>query len=149
MQSSLRFTEGHSSLVISTGAGRCAATGPACYAWDCIWAAAAPKATPPTATHINSPHATPPHPQNGVSFHDTRERLLPRPWVVDCLDPLLDRLSSHVYRKALLFVDNSGADVILGEWAGGAGGWAGGVGGWVGGLAGGSVGGWVGRRLPC
>lgn len=53
--------------------------------------------------------------QNGVSFHDTLDRLLPRPWVVDCLDALLDRLTSHTYRKAVLFVDNSGADVILGE----------------------------------
>lgn len=53
--------------------------------------------------------------QDGISFHATRDRLLPRPWVVDCFDALLDRLSGGpAYRKAVLFVDNSGADLVLG-----------------------------------
>lgn len=30
--------------------------------------------------------------QEGVSFHDTRDKLVPRPWVVDDLGALLDRL---------------------------------------------------------
>ncbi|PSC71487.1 pantothenate kinase-like [Micractinium conductrix] len=50
----------------------------------------------------------------GVSFHATRAKLLPRPWVIDDMDALLDRLCSHTYTRAVLFVDNSGADVLLG-----------------------------------
>lgn len=30
--------------------------------------------------------------QGGIDFHTTRDKLVPRPWVVDDLDPLLDRL---------------------------------------------------------
>lgn len=72
------------------------------------------------------------HSNGGVSFHDAREKLLPRPWVIDNMDRLVNKLSSSSaekvngsensnglkkqspYKKALLFVDNSGADVILG-----------------------------------
>ncbi|KAL4443034.1 hypothetical protein ABPG77_008525 [Micractinium sp. CCAP 211/92] len=50
----------------------------------------------------------------GISFHATRDKLLPRPWVVDDLDAVLHRLCSHKYKRAVLFVDNSGSDVILG-----------------------------------
>lgn len=43
---------------------------------------------------------TPPVPvpcmQDGVSFHGTRDKLLPRPWVIDDLDPLLQRLCRWV-----------------------------------------------------
>ncbi len=53
--------------------------------------------------------------QDGISFHKTRDNLLPRPWCVDHLDALLDRLASKRYRRAVLFVDNSGADIILGD----------------------------------
>jgi hypothetical protein len=34
--------------------------------------------------------------------------------VVDDLDAVLDRFQRQTYRKALLFVDNAGADVLLG-----------------------------------
>lgn len=34
--------------------------------------------------------------------------------VIDDLDTVLDRFSSHKYQKAVLFVDNAGADVMLG-----------------------------------
>ncbi|KAG7669223.1 hypothetical protein Ndes2526B_g05521 [Nannochloris sp. 'desiccata'] len=74
------------------------------------------------------------HSNGGVSFHDAREKLLPRPWIIDNMDRLVNKLSSSPaekikggengddlkkqsspsYKKALLFVDNSGADVILG-----------------------------------
>ena len=52
-----------------------------------------------------------------------------RPWAVDCFDELNEKMSwtdslsdktgsrfvtFHKYRKALLFCDNSGADVVLG-----------------------------------
>lgn len=51
----------------------------------------------------------------GVSFHDARDKLLSRPWVIDDMDKLVNRLmSTSPIKKALLFVDNSGADVILG-----------------------------------
>ncbi|EFN58807.1 hypothetical protein CHLNCDRAFT_19893 [Chlorella variabilis] len=52
--------------------------------------------------------------EDGVSFHTTRDKLLPRPWVIDHLEALLDRLVSHRYRRAILFVDNAGADIMLG-----------------------------------
>lgn len=89
------------------------------------------------------------HEQGGVSFHDTRERLLPRPWAIDCMDELVAALAADApgasgscsgdgvsgsgtvsdgagpaaeaqqqerrrHRLAVLFVDNSGADVVLG-----------------------------------
>jgi type II pantothenate kinase len=62
----------------------------------------------------------------GVDFRAVLQKLLPRPWVIDDLDAILDRLEPQaqqqqqqqqqapVYRKALFFVDNSGADVMLG-----------------------------------
>ena len=50
-----------------------------------------------------------------ASFEKTRETLLPRTWAIDNLDTIIDRLTSHRYRKAVLFVDNAGSDVILGE----------------------------------
>lgn len=61
------------------------------------------------------------HNEGGVSFHATREKLVPRPWAIDCLDALIARLvdatigtKNTIYKKALLFVDNSGADIVLG-----------------------------------
>ena len=51
----------------------------------------------------------------GGGFHETRESLAPRPWLVDDLDPWLDRVSLQPsYRCAVLFVDNAGPDVVLG-----------------------------------
>lgn len=50
-----------------------------------------------------------------MSFFKTRGHLLERPWVIDEMDALLDRLTSQEkYKKVLIFVDNSGSDVILG-----------------------------------
>lgn len=37
-----------------------------------------------------------------------------RPWLVDDLDVWLEAYFSNDYRCALIFVDNSGADVLLG-----------------------------------
>mmetsp|Transcript_39867 Transcript_39867/g.113104 ORF Transcript_39867/g.113104 Transcript_39867/m.113104 type:complete len:792 (+) Transcript_39867:122-2497(+) len=50
----------------------------------------------------------------GSSFQKTRDTLPPRPWVVDNLDRLLERMRGQAHRKAMLFVDNAGSDVILG-----------------------------------
>ena len=55
--------------------------------------------------------------QEGVSFHDTRDKLVPRPWVVDDLDALLDRLCrcAHV----LCCVWRCGRDNYMQDGAGG------------------------------
>ncbi|KAI5397760.1 hypothetical protein KIW84_063540 [Lathyrus oleraceus] len=55
--------------------------------------------------------------RDGMSFSTTCENLLPRPWIVDDLDALKMRWSKKSWKKAsvvLIFVDNSGADIILG-----------------------------------
>ncbi|KAI8466830.1 MAG: hypothetical protein J3K34DRAFT_432423 [Monoraphidium minutum] len=50
------------------------------------------------------------------AFAATRESLLPRPWAVDDLDAFLQHMASRPrpHAKALIFVDNAGADVVLG-----------------------------------
>ncbi|GBG00302.1 hypothetical protein Rsub_13064 [Raphidocelis subcapitata] len=50
------------------------------------------------------------------TFAATRAQLLPRPWAVDDLDALLSHFASRPqpHRKAILFVDNAGPDVVLG-----------------------------------
>lgn len=37
-----------------------------------------------------------------------------RPWLVDCLDEWLERLEGEPHKKAAIFIDNSGVDVVLG-----------------------------------
>ncbi len=50
-----------------------------------------------------------------LDFHATRDKLKPRPWLVDDLDSWVNRVTSdHPYRHALLFVDNAGCDIVLG-----------------------------------
>ena len=50
-----------------------------------------------------------------VDFHVTRDKLSPRPWLVDNLDHWVRRIASGpAYRCALLFVDNAGPDIVLG-----------------------------------
>ncbi len=50
-----------------------------------------------------------------AAFESTRANLLPRPWAVDDLDKLLEAWEGRRYRRAVLFVDNAGSDVVLGE----------------------------------
>ncbi len=53
--------------------------------------------------------------QEGMDFHATRERQPARPWRVDDFDALSARLlDGPPYRQVLFFVDNAGADLILG-----------------------------------
>lgn len=53
--------------------------------------------------------------EDGMDFHATRERRPSRPWAVDDFDALSARLlSDQPYRQILFFVDNAGADLILG-----------------------------------
>ncbi len=51
---------------------------------------------------------------NGVDFHRTRASLPDRPWCVDSFDALAERWAVGPHRKAMVFVDNAGADVTLG-----------------------------------
>jgi hypothetical protein len=50
-----------------------------------------------------------------AAFKETRESLVERPWAVDDLQAVLQRFQGRQYRKALLFVDNAGSDVVLGK----------------------------------
>jgi uncharacterized protein with ATP-grasp and redox domains len=53
--------------------------------------------------------------EEGMDFHATRERQPARPWLVDDFDALSARLlQDRPYRQVLFFVDNAGADLILG-----------------------------------
>jgi uncharacterized protein with ATP-grasp and redox domains len=53
--------------------------------------------------------------EKSLSFLHTRDNLPPRPWLVDDLDALMQRiLHGPVHHKAVMFVDNAGADFILG-----------------------------------
>lgn len=53
--------------------------------------------------------------QGPVDFHAVRAKLRPRPWFDDDLDAWLAAVSDPArYRRAVLFVDNAGPDVLLG-----------------------------------
>lgn len=55
------------------------------------------------------------HRQGQIDFTATFDRLAPRPWFIDDVDPIQARLtSSNPWRQALFFVDNSGTDIVLG-----------------------------------
>ena len=41
--------------------------------------------------------------------------LQPRPWAIDNLDDVVEEWQRQPPRKAIMFVDNSGSDVVLGE----------------------------------
>ena len=49
-----------------------------------------------------------------VDFGAVVAELKPRPWLLDELDPWLERLQGPAHRHAVLFVDNAGPDVLLG-----------------------------------
>ncbi|XP_078165636.1 damage-control phosphatase At2g17340-like [Carex rostrata] len=52
--------------------------------------------------------------KDGMSFLASCQNLLPRPWVIDDLDAFKLKWTQKTWKKAVIFVDNSGADVILG-----------------------------------
>ncbi|XP_020526328.1 uncharacterized protein At2g17340 isoform X2 [Amborella trichopoda] len=52
--------------------------------------------------------------RDGMSFRASCENLVARPWVIDDLDIFKSKWSTKSWKKAVIFVDNSGADVILG-----------------------------------
>ncbi|KAM7258013.1 hypothetical protein ACFE04_013754 [Oxalis oulophora] len=52
--------------------------------------------------------------KDGMSFLASFQNIVPRPWVIDDLDTFKAKWSKKAWKKAIIFVDNSGADVILG-----------------------------------
>ncbi|WJX12596.1 pantothenate kinase [Trifolium repens] len=63
---------------------------------------------------LGSPQLAEAFSRDGMSFSATCENLLPRPWIIDDLDTLKMRWSKKSWKKVIIFVDNSGADIILG-----------------------------------
>ncbi|XP_059654118.1 damage-control phosphatase At2g17340-like [Cornus florida] len=52
--------------------------------------------------------------KDGMSFLASCQNLVPRPWVIDDLDTFIMKWGRKSWKKAVIFVDNSGADIILG-----------------------------------
>ncbi|CAO2814791.1 unnamed protein product [Amaranthus hypochondriacus] len=52
--------------------------------------------------------------KDGMSFLASCQNLLPRPWVIDDLETFKLKWNKKFWKKAVIFVDNSGADIILG-----------------------------------
>uniref|UniRef100_A0A2P2J7E7 Pantothenate kinase n=1 Tax=Rhizophora mucronata TaxID=61149 RepID=A0A2P2J7E7_RHIMU len=52
--------------------------------------------------------------KDGMSFLASCQNLVPRPWVIDDLDTFKVKWGKKPWKKAVIFVDNSGADIILG-----------------------------------
>ncbi|XP_073225646.1 uncharacterized protein [Cicer arietinum] len=71
----------------------------------------------PISEHIKgdmSGHLAEVFPRDGVSFSTTCENLLPRPWIIDDLDTLKLKWSNKSWKKVIIFIDNSGGEIILG-----------------------------------
>ncbi|KAJ7555868.1 hypothetical protein O6H91_05G058000 [Diphasiastrum complanatum] len=51
---------------------------------------------------------------DGMTFLGSFKKLLPRPWVIDDFDKLKSKWLRKAWRKAVIFVDNAGVDVVLG-----------------------------------
>lgn len=51
---------------------------------------------------------------SGMSFLRSYEKLLSRPWVIDDLEQFKLRWLRKSWKKAVIFVDNAGSDVVLG-----------------------------------
>ncbi|KAJ6365618.1 hypothetical protein OIU76_030403 [Salix suchowensis] len=52
--------------------------------------------------------------RDGMSFSASCQNLTPRPWVIDDLDTFKVKWNKKTWKKVVIFVDNSGADIILG-----------------------------------
>ncbi|KAL6965182.1 pantothenate kinase [Sarracenia purpurea var. burkii] len=52
--------------------------------------------------------------EDGMSFLASCQNLVPRPWVIDDLDAFLLKWGRKSWKKVVIFIDNSGADIILG-----------------------------------
>ncbi|XP_054744256.1 4'-phosphopantetheine phosphatase [Anastrepha obliqua] len=51
---------------------------------------------------------------SNFGLHAALDRIEKRPWLIDNLDAWLARMCGNVHKCALIFVDNSGVDVVLG-----------------------------------
>ena len=49
-----------------------------------------------------------------MDFHTVRDTIQPRPWFIDDFDALRTRWLRRTWGQAVVFVDNAGADVVLG-----------------------------------
>ncbi|CAL9166869.1 unnamed protein product [Musa hybrid cultivar] len=52
--------------------------------------------------------------KDGMSFLASCQNLVSRPWVIDDLDDFKMKWTTKTWKKAVIFVDNSGADIVLG-----------------------------------
>uniref|UniRef100_A0A1D1XX73 Uncharacterized protein At2g17340 n=1 Tax=Anthurium amnicola TaxID=1678845 RepID=A0A1D1XX73_9ARAE len=52
--------------------------------------------------------------RDGMSFLASCQNLVSRPWVIDDLDDFKLKWTKKSWKKAVIFVDNSGADIVLG-----------------------------------
>ncbi|XP_057735594.1 damage-control phosphatase At2g17340-like isoform X1 [Arachis stenosperma] len=52
--------------------------------------------------------------RDGMSFSSACEKLVARPWIIDDLDTFKMKWRKKKWKKVIIFVDNSGADIILG-----------------------------------
>ncbi|EPS59987.1 hypothetical protein M569_14816, partial [Genlisea aurea] len=52
--------------------------------------------------------------KDGMSFRASCQNLVPRPWVIDDTESFVSKFVQKVWKKVVVFVDNSGADVVLG-----------------------------------
>ncbi|KAH0466155.1 hypothetical protein IEQ34_006258 [Dendrobium chrysotoxum] len=52
--------------------------------------------------------------KDGLSFLASCQNLVSRPWVIDDLDSFKASWAKKSWKKAIIFVDNSGADIVLG-----------------------------------
>ncbi|KAK3733934.1 hypothetical protein QZH41_009580 [Actinostola sp. cb2023] len=49
-----------------------------------------------------------------LAFETAMDKLQKRPWLIDDLDEWIQNTQDRVYKKVLVFVDNSGVDIIMG-----------------------------------
>ncbi|XP_027365183.1 uncharacterized protein At2g17340-like isoform X2 [Abrus precatorius] len=63
---------------------------------------------------LGSAHLAEVFSRDGMSFLATCQNLVPRPWVIDDLDTFKMKWIKKSWKKVIIFVDNSGADIILG-----------------------------------
>ncbi|GAA0138837.1 kinase [Lithospermum erythrorhizon] len=52
--------------------------------------------------------------KDGMSFLASCQNIVPRPWVIDDMDLFISKWGRKSWKRAVIFVDNSGADIILG-----------------------------------
>ncbi|XP_019451305.1 PREDICTED: uncharacterized protein At2g17340-like isoform X2 [Lupinus angustifolius] len=63
---------------------------------------------------LGSAHLAEVFSKEGISFLSTCQNLVPRPWVIDDLNTFKMKWINKPWKKVIIFVDNSGADIILG-----------------------------------